>query len=45
MCTVCAKYVIGSEVTLGTPMVLLGDVSQVETRFHQFGDSINLNTR
>jgi hypothetical protein len=45
MCTVCAKYTIGSEVILGTPMVLLGDVGQVEARFHLFGDSINLNTR
>jgi hypothetical protein len=45
MCTVCAKYTIGSEVTLGAPMVLLGDVGQVKARFHLFGDSKNLNTR
>jgi hypothetical protein len=27
------------------PMVLLGDVGQVEAHFDPFGDSVNLNTR
>jgi hypothetical protein len=27
------------------PMVLLGDVAQVEARFGPFGDSANLNTK
>jgi hypothetical protein len=42
---VYTKCTIGSEVALGTLMVLLGDVGQVETHFCLFGDSINLNIR
>jgi hypothetical protein len=32
-CTVCTEHTIGSKIILGTTMVLLGDVDQVETRF------------
>jgi hypothetical protein len=44
-CTVCAKRTIGSEIVLDAPMVPLGDVAQVETRFGPFRDSVNLDTR
>jgi hypothetical protein len=44
-CTICAERTIGSEIILTHPMVLLGDVGQVEARFGPFGDSVNLGTR
>jgi hypothetical protein len=44
-CTVYAKCTIGLEIFLGHPTVVLVDVSQVEARFGQFGDSVNLDTR
>jgi hypothetical protein len=44
-CTVCAEYSTGMEIILGNPMVLMGDVCQVEARFHPFGDSINIGAR
>jgi hypothetical protein len=44
-CTVCAERTIGSEIILTHPMVLLGDVGQVEARFGPFVDSVNLGTR
>jgi hypothetical protein len=33
------------EIFLSTPMVLLGDIGQVEAHFGPFGDSINLDAR
>ena len=36
-CTVCAEHNIGSEIILTHPMVLLGDVGQVESRFGLLG--------
>jgi hypothetical protein len=33
------------EIFLGTPMVLQGDVGQVEARFGPFGDSITPEAR
>jgi hypothetical protein len=42
-CTVCAKHTIGSEIILDTPMELLGDEAQMETRFGPFRDSANLD--
>jgi hypothetical protein len=44
-CTACAEHPIGLEIILTHPMVLLGDVGQVEARFGLFRDSINLDTR
>jgi hypothetical protein len=44
-CTFCAERSIGSEIILTHPMVLLGDVGQVEACFSPFGDSVNLCTR
>jgi hypothetical protein len=44
-CTVCAKHIIGSEIILDAPMVLLGDDAHVKARFSLFGDSANLDTR
>jgi hypothetical protein len=44
-CTVCTECTIGLEIILGHPMVLLGDVGQVEARFSPFGDSVNLVVR
>jgi hypothetical protein len=32
-CRICTKGTIGSEIVLTHPMVLLGDVAQVEARF------------
>ena len=37
-CTVCAKRTIGLDIVFNAPMVLLGDESQVETRFSPFGE-------
>jgi hypothetical protein len=42
---VCTEHTIGSEIILMHPMVLLGDVGQVEVRFGQFGDCVNLGAR
>jgi hypothetical protein len=42
-CTVCAERTIGSEIMLTHPMVLQGDVGQVEARFRLFGDNVNLS--
>jgi hypothetical protein len=36
---------MGMEIGLGTPMVLLGNVCQVEAHFGPFGDSVNLSVR
>jgi hypothetical protein len=44
-CTICAERTIGSEIILTHPMVLLGDMGQVEARFGPFGDSVNLGIR
>jgi hypothetical protein len=44
-CTVCAERTIGSKIILTHPMVLLGDMGQVEACFDPFGDSVNLGTR
>jgi hypothetical protein len=40
-CTVCAEHTIGSKIILMHPMVLQGDVGQVEACFGPFGDSVN----
>jgi hypothetical protein len=42
---VCAKCTIASEIILDTPMVLLGDVGHVESRFGPFGDSASFSAR
>jgi hypothetical protein len=42
-CMVCDERSIGSEIILTHPMVLLGDVVQVEARFNPFRDSVNLS--
>jgi hypothetical protein len=44
-CTVCAKRIVGSKIVLDKPMVLLGDETQVETRFSPLGHSANLDSR
>jgi hypothetical protein len=44
-CTVCAEYTMNMEIILGTPLVLLGDMGQVEAHFGPFGDSVNLSAR
>jgi hypothetical protein len=44
-CMVCAKHNIGSEIIWTLPMVLLGDMAQVEAQFSPFGDSANLHAR
>jgi hypothetical protein len=53
-CTVCAEGTIGLEIILDTPdgtpiqahpMVLLRDISQMESHFGPYGDTINLDTR
>jgi hypothetical protein len=36
---------MGMETLSAHPMVFLGDIGQVETRFGPFGDSINLDAR
>ena len=43
-CMVCAKCIIGSEIVLAHPMVLLCDEAQVEARFGPLGDSASLDT-
>ena len=44
-CMVCVEQMMGSEIILDAPMVLLGDEAQVEARFGPFGDSANLDAR
>jgi hypothetical protein len=44
-CIVCAKCTTGIETFLTHPMVLQGDVVQVEARFAPFAHSVNLDTR
>jgi hypothetical protein len=44
-CTVCAERTIGLEIILAHPMVILGDVGQVEACFDPFGESVNLSAR
>jgi hypothetical protein len=44
-CLVCAKRAIGSEIILGAPMELLGDMGEVEARFDPFGDVVKLGAR
>ena len=44
-CTICTKHTIGSKIISDAPMVLLGDVSQVEAHFGAFGDSAKLDAR
>jgi hypothetical protein len=41
-CTVCAKCIIGSEIILDTPKVLIGDEAQLEASFGPSRDSANL---
>ena len=45
MCTVCAKRTIGLGIIFKAPMVLLGDVAQLEARFSPCGDNANLDAR
>ena len=42
-CMVCAKCIIGSEIVLAHPMLLICDEAQVKARFGAFGDSANLD--
>jgi hypothetical protein len=44
-CTVSAERTTGSAIVWTHPMVLLGDVAQVEARFGPFKDSANLEAR
>jgi hypothetical protein len=44
-CTVCAKCIIGSEIILDTPKVLIGDEAQLEASFGPSRDSANLDAR
>jgi hypothetical protein len=44
-CVVCAKHAIGSEILLGRPDELLGDVGQMKAHFGFFGNNANLNAR
>jgi hypothetical protein len=45
ICIVCAKVPQARKSFWTHPMVLLGDVGQVEPRFDPFRDSVNLSTR
>jgi hypothetical protein len=45
MCKVCAECTTAMEIIFGTPIVLLGDVGQVESWFDLFGDSVNIGAR
>jgi hypothetical protein len=36
---------MGMKIFSATPMVLLGDIGQVEAHFGPFGDNINLKAR
>ena len=42
-CMVCAKCIIGSEIVLAHPMVLLCDEAQVEACFGPLGDSADVD--
>jgi hypothetical protein len=44
-CMVCVEHTIVLKSFWLHPMVLLGDVGQVEARFGLFGDSVILSTR
>ena len=44
-CTVCTERIIGSEICLDAPDVLLGDVGEVELCFSAFRGSVNLDAR
>jgi hypothetical protein len=44
-CMVSAERTKGSPIVWMHPMVLLGDVAQVEARFGPFKDSANLDAR
>jgi hypothetical protein len=44
-CTVCAECAIGSEIMLGVPEELLGDVGQVEACFGPLGEVVNLDAK
>jgi hypothetical protein len=44
-CMVCTEHTICLEIILAHPMVLQGDVGQVEAYFGPFRDIINLGTR
>ena len=44
-CTVCTKHTIRSGIILDTPMVLLGDETQVDAHFGLFGHTANLYPR
>jgi hypothetical protein len=44
-CMVCAEGTMARKSFLAHPMVLLGDVCQVEVPFGLFGDSVNLGAR
>jgi hypothetical protein len=42
-CAVCAKWIIGSEIVLHTPMVLQDDEAQVDAHFGPFGDNAQVD--
>jgi hypothetical protein len=42
-CTVCAEHTTGMEIVLVTLTVHLVDVGQVDARFGQFRDGVNIN--
>ena len=44
-CTVCAKYTIGSEISLNALNGTLVDVGEVEARFSPFRGSVNHDAR
>ena len=44
-CTVCTERIIGSEICLDAPDVLLGDVGEEEARFSPFRNSVDRDTR
>jgi hypothetical protein len=44
-CTVCAECSKAWKLFWAHPLVLLGDVCQVEARFGLFGDSVSLSAR
>ena len=44
-CTVCTKCIVGSEIVLDAPDVLLGDVGHVGSCFGLFGDHGSVGAR
>jgi hypothetical protein len=44
-CTVCAEHTTSSKIILDAPMVLLGDMGHVESRFGPFGDNVSVSAR